>query len=419
MEQRRPHTSIGSRRWIVPVVLSISLYIAFIDRMNLSLAMPQIADFYGWSDQEIGSKGSLLLGSFYLAYGLSNLILSALAARLGARRSMLLLVAAFSLFTILGAPLSFSLALFILTRVCLGLGEGVHFPMMNSLSKNWFPTHERSRANAIWIFGSTLALVTMPFLLLPIIENFGWRTMLVGCGVMGALVTLPLLYLFIYDTPKDAPWMSAVEAEFIQANLERDEPTPASWAFLRSSVFWLATLGAILNNYCIYGIMNWLPTYFVKARGIDFDELKFAASMPYLAGFVSFVLYAYLGDKLNRRIILAGIGFWGATISIYLATVAPTVSLTIAAFSAGTFFQTAYVSQEFAILQRLLPSEIIGKAAGVYQGFSILIGALGGTVMLGQIVAWTGSYDAGMYSVIAATILGGLVMMVLSRFVKY
>jgi len=184
-------------------------------------------------------------------------------------------------------------------------------------------------------------------------------------------------------------------------------------------VFWLATAGAILNNYCIYGIMNWLPTYFVKARGIDLEQLALAASLPYVAGFISFVLYAYLGDKLNRRIILAGLGFWGATISIYLATVAPSVPLAIAAFSFGTFFQTAYVSQEFAILQRLLPSEIIGKAAGVYQGFSVLVGALGGTVMLGQIVSWTGSYDAGIYSVVAATILGGIVMLTLSRSVRY
>ena len=58
--------------------------------------------------------------------------------------------------------------------------------------------------------------------------------------------------------------------------------------------------------------MNWLPTYFVKARGIDFDQLTYAASLPYVAGFVSFVLYAYLGDKTNRRINVAGIGFWGA-----------------------------------------------------------------------------------------------------------
>ena len=90
-------------------------------------------------------------------------------------------------------------------------------------------------------------------------------------------------------------------------------------------------MGAILNHYCIYGTMNWLPTYFVKTRGIDFDQLTYATSLPFMAGFVSFVLCAYLGDETNRRIMLAGVGFWGAMISIYLATIAPRVPLTISA----------------------------------------------------------------------------------------
>ena len=364
-------------------------------------------------------KGGMLLSWFFVAYGLSNLLLSGFASRLGARRSMILLVASFSVFTMLGAPLSYSLPLFIVSRICLGIGEGVHFPMMNSVTKFWFPVHERSRANAIWVFGSTLALVTMPLYLVPIIDHFGWRAMLVGCGLLGGLVTIPLLLLFIFDKPRDAPWLSESELAYIEQNLESDAPMPASWSFLRTPVFWLATAGAILNNYCIYGIMNWLPMYFVKARNIDFSQLAIAASLPYVAGFVSFVLYAYLGDRTNRRITIAGIGFLGAAISIYLATVAPNLPLTIAAFSCGTFFQTAYVSQEFAILQRLLPGEIIGKAAGVYQGFSVLVGAWGGTRMLGKFVDWTGSYDLALYSVVAATVLGALAMLGLSRFVRY
>jgi len=55
----------------------------------------------------------------------------------------------------------------------------------------------------------------------------------------------------------------------------------------------------------------------------------------------------------------------------------------------------------------------------VYNGFSVLFGAVGGTVMLGQIVSATGSYNAGLYSVVAATVTGGCVMLILSRVVKY
>ena len=411
--------TVGYRRWVVPVVLCVSLYIAFIDRMNLSLAMPQLAAQYGWSTEEIGGKGGLLLGAFYIAYGISNLLLSAFAARMGPRRSLMTLVFLFSIFTMLGAPLSYSLALFIGTRVCLGLGEGVHFPMMNTVIKHWFPVNERSRANAIWVFGGTLAMITMPFILVPVISHFGWKTMLIGCGVLGMLVTIPLLYFFIFNTPREARWISAAETDYIEKNLEHDAPAPADWSFVKAPVFWLAVCGGILNNYCAYGVINWLPTYFVNQRGIDFSELWYAASLPYAAGVLAFLLFAYLGDRTNRRITLAGLGFLGATVSIFLAINAPNVPLAVLAFSWGTFCQTAFITQEFAIIQRILPVAIIGKATGIYNGTSMLLGAVGGVVLLGQIVSLTGSYDAGLYSVVTAAILGCAAMLLLSRFVKY
>ena len=409
-----------SRRWIVPLVLGVSLYIAFIDRMNLSIAMPHIAEHYGWSASEIGNKGGLLLGSFFVAYGISNILLSGFAARIGARRSLIALVICFSIFTALGAPLGNSLALFVMTRILLGFGEGVHFPMMSVVTQNWFPVFERSRANGIWGFGSILAMVTMPIFLVPIIEKYGWQAMLLVCGALGILVTVPLLYFFIFDTPRNAPYMSREEVNYIAHGIIGDAaPVPADWSFLKSRVFILAAIGAVLNNFCCYGIINWLPTYFVKARSMDFSNLWYAASLPYIAAFVAFVLFGLLGDKLNRRIPFAAAGFLATTVCLLYAIKAPTIPLAVAAFSTATFFQSAYISQEFAIVQRILPAEILGKAAGVYTGISVLGGAVGGTILLGQIVAFTGSYDAGLYSVVVASVLGAVVMGLLSRSVKY
>lgn len=407
------------RRWIIPLVLHVSLFIAFVDRINLSIALPKVAETYGWSEAEISGKGSLLLGAFYLAYALSNICLSGIAARWGLRKSIILLVIAFSTFTALGAPLSFSLPLFVCTRVLLGLGEGVHFPVMSGLMKNWFPVNERSRANSIWVFGANLATVLAPIVLVPVISNFGWQAMLIGCGTLGLLVTVPLLYCYVFDTPREAAYITPQEAEYIEANLEKDEPTTVDWAILRRPIFWLAVAGAICNNYCIYGILNWLPTYFVREKHLDYDSLGYAASLPYVAGFAGFAIAAYLGDRTNRRIALAAFGFAGASLSVFLVTYAPNIALTITAFSCATLFQSAYISQEFAIIQRILPASVLGRSIGIYNGLSILFGGVGGTVLLGQIVSYTGSYNAGLYSVVVATALGACVMGVLSRFVRY
>ncbi len=420
MPDERPTSDFSQqRRWILPFVLHVSVFVAFIDRINLSLALPELAEYYGWSERETGDRGSVLMGAFFLAYAISNICLSGMAAKWGLRKSLIALVIAFSVFTALGAPLSFSLPLFVVTRILLGLGEGVHFPVMSGLMKNWFPLHERSRANAIWIFGGNLAIVLAPVLLVPIVDRLGWQAMLVVCGTLGMLVTLPLLSRFAFDTPREAPFMERQEVEYIEANVEESVANSADWNFLRWPVFWLAALGAIANNFCIWAILSWLPTYFVKARGLDFSDLNFAASLPYVAGFLGFTLSALLGDHTNRRIAIAALGFFGASASVLCVTYAASIPLTIAAFSAGTFFQSAYVSQEYAIVQRILPANIIGQAAGIYTGLSVLFGALGGTVLLGQIVSFTGSFDLGLYSVVAVAALGACIMAILSRLVRY
>lgn len=407
------------RRWTIPIVLHVSLFTAFLDRVNLAYALPKLGEFYGWTAAELAGKGSLLLGAFYLAYALGNLLLSGRAARWGLRRSLIALVVAFSAFTALGAPLSFSLPLFVLTRILLGLSEGVHFPVMNGLMKNWFPLHERSRANAIWVFGANLATVLAPVLLVPVIAAFGWRAMLVGCGLLGLLITVPLVRRYIFDRPSEAAFMTPAEIAYIEAHLERDESTSPDWRFLRDHVFWLAVVGAVANNYCIYGILNWLPTYLVQEKQIDFSALTFAAPLPYLAGFLGFALSAVVGDRTNRRIALAACGFAGASLSVAGVTFDLSVPLTIAAFAVATLFQSAYISQEFAILQRILPAAVMGRGAGIYNGLSVLLGAVGGTVLLGQIVSLTGNYNAGLLSVVVATATGAAVMAIIAREVRY
>jgi len=71
------------------------------------------------------------------------MLLSPIAERFGPKRSVIVAIAAFSLFTILSAPLGQSLTALILLRLLLGLGEGVHIPMLSAITSHWFPANER------------------------------------------------------------------------------------------------------------------------------------------------------------------------------------------------------------------------------------------------------------------------------------
>lgn len=407
---------------MVPIALMVSLFVAFIDRNNMGLALPKMKEEFGWTDAQMGEYGQWMLGAFFITYGLSNLFFSPMAARFGPRRSLMTIVVLFSVFTALGAPAAgLGMAAFIMTRVLLGASEGVHFPMMSMVTKRWFPVHERSRANGLWLSGAMLATILGPILLVPIIEATSWKTMLVVCGGLGALVTLPFIFFFVYDSPRESPRTSPREADYIESGLETDAPIAGGdWSFLKAPVFYIAIAGGLLNNVCVYGIINWLPSYFTEAKGLAFGDLWYAASLPYVTGVLAIAVSAYLGDRFNRRVLIAAGGFFVSATCVYLATRAPSIALVTAAFSIATFCQMAYASQEFAIIQRVLPERVIGRAVGVYNGSTMLLGGVPGAMLPGFILSVTdGNYDAAMFAIVGAAACGCVAMLVLSRYLKY
>lgn len=411
----------AQRRWWLPLALAVSTAVGFLDRLNLSLALPSIGREYHWTAAEIGERGGALLAAFFVGYSLSNIALSPLAARLGPRRALFAIVVLFSSFTALGAPAAnASLAAFTASRLCLGLAEGPHFPMMSTLTAAWFPSGERSRANGLWIAGAVVATIVAPLVVVPIIGALGWRAMLVVIGGLGLAVTLPLVGRFVYDRPEQAPWLGADEAAWIAAQRALDGPPEAGgYGFLRAPAFWLILVAGSLNNFVAYGVLNWLPTYFAEGRRVAIEHLGYATSLPYASGLAGVALAAWLGDRLRRRAVIAAVGFAAAAGFIGLALAAADLSRTIALFAAAVLFQSAYTAQEFALLQRVLPARSVSTGSGIYNGLALLLGGGLGSFAIGRVVAITGSYDAGMWTIAAAAGCSAAILGVAAVRIKY
>lgn len=408
-------------RWRIPIVLAVTVFVNFLDRTNLSLALPRIAQDFGWSNRQVGSNGEWLLGAFFLSYALSNMLLSPVAERFGPKRSTIVAITAFSLFTILSAPLGQSLTALIVLRLLLGLGEGVHIPMLSAITSRWFPVSERSRANAIWAAGITLAIATAPLLIVPLINAIGWRPTFAFLGIVGVLLSIPLVWLLVQDEPRRNYNVSETELAYIHAGqgLADGSAMRTSMSYVRDWRFWLTALVGTLNAFCAFGTLNWLPTYFNRAKGIDFERLGWPLALIFATGIAGIALMAYLGDKLQHRMLLAAVGFLVAGVMVYMASSVNTLGLLVLFFAIAVFFQSAYGAQEYAIVQRLLPADQVGAGTGLYNGLSVLFGGVGGSLIPGSIVATTGSFDAGIFSVVVGALLAASVTFMLSRMVDY
>lgn len=414
-----PFTLSGHRRWQLALVLMVTFFVGYMDRLNITFAVPLMAAEFGWSQAQTQTNGSFLMGLFYAGYGLANIFLTPFAVRLGPRRSLLLIVLLWSLFTALGAWVSQWLMLLMATRVLLGVSEGVHVPMMSQLIKTWFPLEERARANSIFVSGLFLAVILSPIMLVPLMTEFGWRMGFVLIALFGLLLSLPLVAWLVRDTPQQDRSVGAQELAFIAAGRERElgqENAQLSWRELFSMPrFLLLTAIGIINNVVALGFSSWLPTYFTSNRGIPFEDITYLIAVPYSFSLLGIGLWAWLGDKFNIRASLAAVGFAGAAILIYLALQSDSLAVVMVCFSLGVFFISAYNACEFAMIQRIVPLEKMAPSMGVYNGCTSIIGGGLGPVIVSPIIAQGGPF----WLVSAIALLNAALLLWAWRILRY
>lgn len=407
-------THSSSVRWRLVFVLAVTMFVNWLDRSAMSYALVPIGRELGWTEAQLGEYGGYLLAVFFIGYGLTQLLLSARAERWSPVRSLTLGITAFSLLTALNAPLGVSLTALLVLRFLLGVGEGVHIPMLSALTARWFAPGERSRANTIWINGLQVAIIAAPLLTVPVIAAFGWRAMFVLIGVLGLLVSLPLLRRFVRDWP---PGGEGHEDGVEGVPLPELLPGRAYW---RRPLFWTITLVGILSNFTVFGFLSWLPTYFTEVKGLPLGtELAVASALPNVALVLGTVLFSALGDRTNRRTLLAGAGYLGVAVALYFAVRVPGLWLTVAFFTLGTFAQSAFQAQEYALVQRVLPVTQAGAGVGLYNGLGVLVGGTLGVIAVGQLASASGSFSTGMLLLILTAALPALILFALAPKLRY
>ena len=138
-------TRIPGRRWIIGVLLGVGILINYFDRINISVAAPQLQKEFGLTPVEMG----FLFSAFFWSYSLLQVPGGMVLDRFGVTRVGRWGAFLWSVASAITAISSGFGAIFG-SRILLGIAEAPAFPASQKATGYWFPRQERSRSTAIF-----------------------------------------------------------------------------------------------------------------------------------------------------------------------------------------------------------------------------------------------------------------------------
>jgi MFS transporter, ACS family, glucarate transporter len=405
-------------RWSLVFLMFILGAVAFLDRVNISIAGSSIAADYHLSNVQLGSVFSALLWGYAFFQTLGG----RLADRVGPRRVLAFGVIWWGVFTAMTAAvpagIANALVFFVAIRFLLGVGEAVVFPASNQFVARWIPTQERGVANG-WIFAGVGAGAGLsPPLITFIMLHHGWRASFWVCAGIGLIVG-GAWYVLARDTPAEHSGVSAAELALITAGLTvgresattsaSDGPNLMPWSRVLASKEVLAvTLSYFCFGYVAWIFFSWFYIYLAQVRGLNLKASAFYSMLPFLAMAICCMAGGAISDRLTRlhgprlgRCVLASVVMLGAGVFLVFGSQVESARLAsvVLAGGAGALYlaQSSFWS---------VTADIAGRSSGSVSGFMNTGAQIGGAVTA-SLTPWIAAHFGWTTSFLVAAALCG------------
>jgi MFS family permease len=369
------------RSWNVerPLLLvTLAVFINYIDRGNLATAAPLMQDQLGLSATQLGVLGS----AFYYSYVPLMPVAGWFAEHFGPKRVLAAGILLWSLATACSG-LAGGFAVLLMLRLLLGVGESVAFPAATKVVAACVPVERLGFANGFMSFGYLIGPAVGTAIGGYLMGWIGWRPVFVLFGLASLLWLWPWLRLQL-PAPADSAARSAA---------------PRFQAILSQRALWGASLGHFAANYSYYFIIAWLPFYLVRVRGFSITAMATTASWAYLLNAVAALATGWLTDRWIRngstptRVYkpIMGLAQLGSFACMAAMAVLP-ASGSVTALLVFEFIAGCSYPGLFAIPQIIAGPEAIGRWVGVQNACGNIAGMVA-PVLTGFLVDRTGRFD--------------------------
>ena len=406
-------------RFKVVLLSFLAVFICYIDRVNISVAIIPMQDQFGWSESQVG----LILGSFYFGYMITMILGGYLADKYGGKKVLGYALLIWSLFTIVTPFFAYQgLWWLILIRILMGLGEGVTFPSWHAIYARWIPFEERTRAVGFTNSGIAAGTLFGFAVTALIIANYSWELVFYSFGLLGFF-----WYFFWNKTvtsfPENNKFLSEEELHHIkiEAPSKESAPTVPLLKLIRNGPFMAIAVATFCNNWSLYTFLSYLPKY-VNApvvqggMGIDLGSNIFIYSIliPSLVSIFSLILGGYLADGLIKkgygilkvRKSVNSIGFFGSALFLYLISLEDSL-INVVILLCLINICSGICAGGFGVNHADLGPKYTGSLVGI-AGSIGMIAAILSPIVAGYILESTNSWSSIFNVCTIVLLLGGI-----------
>ena len=411
---------ITRRRYLVYILLLVFSGIAYVDRVNMSVAGKPIAQELGLSPVMLG----YLFSSFLWAYVLMMLPGGRLIDRWGAHVIASVSTVVWSVAQ-MATGAAVGVTTMLLARLGLGVGEAPFSPVVYRSVRAWAPYSERGTATAFIGAGGSLGpAIGAPFVAW-LIQTLSWRWSFVITGALGFIWVA--VWAALVSTPEKTKWLPEPERHRIMAEREAGIEVPdhdglGYLALLRCPAMWGLFFSQGCLVYSLYLYLSWLPNYLQTSRGLSLIDAGLYTSVPFFIATAVNIIINWLGDRaLSVHAVRNGMRRYHVALCLFM-TAAGLVIPFVQSLTAVIILRSITVS--FAntgpATNATLTSDLLRSPADAGRAFAFLV--LGGNVfgllapiVTGYLVAASGSFSSAFIAAGVLALMGATVTLVLSR----
>jgi ACS family hexuronate transporter-like MFS transporter len=324
---------------------------------------------------------------FMVAYGISQLLSGAIYDRVGTRNgfslSAIIWGGAIALTSLVGG-----IRMLAFFRVMLGLGEAGPWPGTTKSNAEWFPIKERAIGQGFFGAASSVGNILVPVIIPLLFLSVGWRMTFLVLGGL-CLLWVPLWYIINKSSPKDHPWVTDKERDYIlsgQDEIEQKEIKILSMGqLLRDRRSYSVIASRFFLDPVWWMFMTWLPIYLQEVYKLNLKAVASVAWIPFVGAAIGSVAGGWWAGWLIRK-GKSAVKARKLTVIVGCAMIVPGMigaAFALTGFSASLMLMFILGGFQFAMTNiQTLPSDFhSGKTVGTLAGMG------GASAVLGIVIS--------------------------------